>query len=68
MAKSTYTWHFRVLRGAGVVAQRDEDTRRLNRLRPDDRAAGCPGLLDLVPTEARRSGLVAATSPEEEEG
>ncbi len=54
VSKSTATWHFRVLREAGVLRQYDEGTRRLNRLRRDDLDARFPGLLDLVLTQGRR--------------
>ncbi|MBT2210052.1 MULTISPECIES: helix-turn-helix transcriptional regulator [Actinomadura] len=48
VSKSTQSGHFRTLREAGVIHQRDEGTRRLNRLRRDDLDARFPGLLDLV--------------------
>jgi DNA-binding transcriptional ArsR family regulator len=47
VSKSTRSGHFRVLREAGVIRQRDEGTRRLNRLRRADLDACFPGLLDL---------------------
>jgi len=53
VSKSTQSGHFRVLREAGVVHQRDEGTRRLNRLRRDDLDARFPGLLDLVIPQGR---------------
>jgi hypothetical protein len=35
-----------------LIRQRDEGTRRLNRLRRDDLDARFPGLIDLVTTQA----------------
>ncbi|MBW4721932.1 ArsR/SmtB family transcription factor [Saccharothrix obliqua] len=48
VGKSTRSGHFKVLREAGVVRQRDEGVRRLNTLRRDDLDARFPGLLDAV--------------------
>jgi DNA-binding transcriptional ArsR family regulator len=48
VSKSTQSGHFRALREAGVIHQRDEGTRRLNRLRRDDLDARFPCLLDLA--------------------
>lgn len=48
VTKSTCTHHFRVLREAGVIAQRPEGTTRVNTLRRDDLDARFPGLLDRV--------------------
>src|SRR5438876_10271603 len=45
VTKSTCTHHFKVLREAGVIHQRQEGTARLNALRRDDLEARCPGLL-----------------------
>ncbi|NIH80266.1 ArsR/SmtB family transcription factor [Amycolatopsis viridis] len=53
VSKSTQSGHFRTLREAGVIHQRDEGTRRLNRLRRDDLDARFPGLLDLVIPQGR---------------
>lgn len=53
VSKSTQSGHFRVLREAGVIWQRDEGTRRLNRLRRDDLDARFPGLLDLAIPQGR---------------
>jgi DNA-binding transcriptional ArsR family regulator len=55
VTKSTCTHHFRVLREAGVIHQRQHGTMRLNRLRRDDLEACFPGLLATV--------LAAAASP-----
>ncbi|MDQ6804361.1 MAG: helix-turn-helix domain-containing protein [Actinomycetota bacterium] len=48
VTKSTCTHHFRVLREAGVIHQRQEGTSRLNSLRRDDLEARFPALLDTV--------------------
>jgi DNA-binding transcriptional ArsR family regulator len=53
VSKSTQSGHFRVLREAGVIRQRDEGTRRLNSLRRDDLDARFPGLLDLTIAHGR---------------
>ena len=45
VTKSTCTHHFKVLREAGVIRQRQEGTARLNTLRRDDLEARFPGLL-----------------------
>jgi DNA-binding transcriptional ArsR family regulator len=68
VSKSTQSGHFRVLREAGVIRQRDEGTRRLNRLRRDDLDSRFPGLLDLAIAHGRDvvSGWqpLAATAPD----
>src|SRR6476620_5781018 len=48
VTKSTCTHHFKVLREAGVIRQRQEGTTRLNALRRDDLEARFPGLLETV--------------------
>ena len=48
VVKSTCTHHFRVLREAGVIRQRQQGTSRLNSLRREDLEARFPGLLDAV--------------------
>ncbi len=53
VSKSTQSGHFKALREAGVIHQRDEGTRRLNLLRRDDLDARFPGLLDIVIPQAR---------------
>jgi DNA-binding transcriptional ArsR family regulator len=53
VTKSTLTHHFRVLREAGVIEQREEGTARLNSLRREDLDARFPGLLDAVLAGAR---------------
>ncbi|WP_427921879.1 ArsR/SmtB family transcription factor [Streptomyces sp. cg40] len=48
VGKAALSHHFAVLRGAGIVEQRDEGPRRVNRLRREEFGARFPGLLDLV--------------------
>jgi len=48
VTKSTATHHFRVLRDAGVIEQREEGTARLNSLRRQDLDERFPGLLDAI--------------------
>lgn len=48
VTKSTCTHHFKVLREAGVIHQRQEGTARFNTLRRDDLEARFPGLLGAV--------------------
>jgi DNA-binding transcriptional ArsR family regulator len=48
VGKAALSHHFAVLRGAGIVEQRDEGPKRLNRLRRDEFEDRFPGLLDLV--------------------
>jgi DNA-binding transcriptional ArsR family regulator len=48
VTKSTCTHHFKVLREAGVIYQRQEGTTRLNTLRRDDLEARFPGLLATI--------------------
>jgi DNA-binding transcriptional ArsR family regulator len=48
VVKSTCTHHFRVLREAGVIRQRQEGTTRLSSLRHDDLEGRFPGLLGAV--------------------
>ena len=48
VTKSTCTHHFKVLREAGLIHQRQEGTARLNTLRRDDLEARFPGLLETV--------------------
>jgi DNA-binding transcriptional ArsR family regulator len=58
VSKSTCTHHFRVLREAGVIEQRQLGTARLNSLRRDDLDRRFPGLLDAV-LESAASAAVA---------
>jgi DNA-binding transcriptional ArsR family regulator len=63
VTKSTLTHHFRVLREAGVIDQREEGTARLNRLRREDLDARFPGLLGAVLAScASRSGAELLTA------
>lgn len=48
VAPSTLTHHFRVLREAGVIFQREEGKRRWTALRREDLEARFPGLLDVI--------------------
>ena len=48
VSKSTSTHHFRVLREAGLIRQRQQGTMRLNSLRRDDLEARFPGLLESI--------------------
>ncbi len=48
ITKATGSHHFAVLRNSGLIEQRNEGTRRLNRLRRDEFEERFPGLLDLV--------------------
>jgi DNA-binding transcriptional ArsR family regulator len=48
VSKSTASHHFRVLREAGVIRQRDEGRQRMTELRGDDLDARFPGLLATV--------------------
>ncbi|MER8031722.1 transcriptional regulator [Streptomyces bauhiniae] len=48
VGKAALSHHFTVLRAAGLVEQRDEGARRVNRLRRAEFDARFPGLLDLV--------------------
>jgi DNA-binding transcriptional ArsR family regulator len=48
VTKSTKTHHFRVLREAGVITQREVGTSKLTSLRREDLDQRFPGLLDAV--------------------
>lgn len=48
IAKSTMSYHFRILRESGVLYCRKEGTQHMNSLRRDDLDALFPGLLDIV--------------------
>ena len=50
VAPSTLTHHFRVLREAGVIRQREEGNRRWTTLRDEDLQARFPGFLDTIMT------------------
>uniref|UniRef100_A0AAU2VJA7 ArsR family transcriptional regulator n=1 Tax=Streptomyces sp. NBC_00008 TaxID=2903610 RepID=A0AAU2VJA7_9ACTN len=48
VGKAALSHHFSVLRGAGLVEQRDTGPKRFNRLRREEFEARFPGLLDLL--------------------
>ncbi|MYY07225.1 MULTISPECIES: helix-turn-helix transcriptional regulator [unclassified Streptomyces] len=48
VGKAALSHHFSVLRGAGLVEQRDEGPKRVNRLRRAEFDARFPGLLELL--------------------
>jgi DNA-binding transcriptional ArsR family regulator len=48
VAPSTLSHHFRVLREAGVIRQREDGNRRLTSLRHDELEQRFPGLLDQI--------------------
>jgi DNA-binding transcriptional ArsR family regulator len=48
VTKSTCTHHFKVLREAGLIRQRQVGTARLNALRREDLEARFPGLLETI--------------------
>lgn len=48
VGKAALSHHFSVLRGAGLVEQRDMGPKRVNRLRREEFEARFPGLLDLL--------------------
>ncbi|MFI8963889.1 ArsR/SmtB family transcription factor [Streptomyces sp. NPDC053493] len=48
VGKAALSHHFAVLRAAGLVEQRDQGPKRVNRLRRTEFDARFPGLLDLV--------------------
>jgi DNA-binding transcriptional ArsR family regulator len=48
VAPSTLTHHFRVLREAGVIRQREDGNKRWSALRSDDLQARFPGILDAI--------------------
>jgi DNA-binding transcriptional ArsR family regulator len=48
VTKSTCTHHFKVLREAGIIHQRQQGTARLNTLRDEDLEARFPGLLSTI--------------------
>jgi len=62
VTKSTCTHHFKILREAGVIRQRQEGTKRVNTLREDDLEARFPGLLATILQAAGDQPLVGATA------
>ena len=61
VTKSTCTHHFKVLREAGVIQQRQQGTTRLNQLRRPDLETRFPGLLDTI-LQAAESARCAQVS------
>jgi DNA-binding transcriptional ArsR family regulator len=62
VTKSTCTHHFKVLREAGVIAQRQQGTTRLNRLRRIDLETRFPGLLETILRAAEPLSVQSAGS------
>lgn len=60
VTKSTCTHHFKVLREAGLIKQRQQGTTRLNTLRRDDLEARFPGLLGTILAAAGDPALAVA--------
>lgn len=56
VATSTLTHHFKVLREAGVIHQRQEGVRRWTSLRLDDLEQRFPGLLKSIATGLNTKG------------
>jgi DNA-binding transcriptional ArsR family regulator len=63
VTKSTCTHHFKVLREAGVIRQRQEGKARINTLREDDLEARFPGLLETILRAADDRGAAATSVP-----
>ena len=53
VTKSTCSHHFKVLKDAGVITQRQAGTSRMNALAREDLDAAFPGLLDSILSAAR---------------
>ena len=60
VTKSTCTHHFKVLREAGLIKQRQQGTTRLNTLRRGDLESRFPGLLETILTAAERCAKASA--------
>lgn len=60
VTKSTLTHHFRVLREAGVIAQRPDGTTKLTTLRRDELELRFPGLIGAVLSAAPEPAGAAA--------
>ena len=63
VAPSTLTHHFRVLREAGVIRQREEGNRRWTSLRHDDLNARFPDLIDHIVDTADHATTFADAVP-----
>jgi DNA-binding transcriptional ArsR family regulator len=61
VAPSTLTHHFRVLREAGVIRQREDGNRRWTALREEELQGRFPGVLDTIMT-AYEAGSTAPSS------
>jgi DNA-binding transcriptional ArsR family regulator len=61
VTKSTCTHHFKVLREAGLIKQRQRGTTRLNTLRREDIDARFPGVLDTI---LQAAGETVAAQPQ----
>jgi DNA-binding transcriptional ArsR family regulator len=62
VTKSTCTHHFKVLREAGIIQQRQEGTSRLNTLRVDDLEARFPGVLGSILRSAQPPAAAKASA------
>jgi DNA-binding transcriptional ArsR family regulator len=65
VTKSTCTHHFKVLREAGVIKQRQQGTTRLNALRRIDLETRFPGLLETILRAADELPARSAAGPRE---
>jgi DNA-binding transcriptional ArsR family regulator len=63
VTKSTCTHHFKVLREAGVIHQRQQGTARVNTLRRADLEARFPGLLETILQAAGTARIALAAQP-----
>ncbi len=63
VTKSTCTHHFKVLREAGVIHQRQQGTARVNTLRRADLEARFPGLLQTILQAAGTARIALAAEP-----
>jgi DNA-binding transcriptional ArsR family regulator len=62
VAPSTLTHHFRVLRDAGIIRQREDGNRRWTALRAEDLQSRFPGVLDAIVTAYGSSKQPAPTT------
>ena len=62
VSKSTATYHYRVLREAGVIWQHYQGTAIMNVLRVEDLDARFPGLLEAVFSAERAARTAASTA------